>query len=104
MTTMTLDLPTELYQQLEEEAIRANRSVEDLVAAWLQERLAPIPSERERAIAVLRAAGLVAEPSVEMRVRAANATMSLMEVQAALDRAGGRPLSEIIIEQRGPKG
>jgi len=25
-------------------------------------------------------------------------------VQAALDRAGGKPLSEMIIEQRGPKG
>jgi len=104
MTTMTLDLPTELYQRLQAEATRAGRPVNDLVAAWLKERLAPLQSERERAIEVLRAAGLLAEPSAEMQARAAKATMSLAEVQAALDRAGGKPLSEMIIEQRGPKG
>jgi hypothetical protein len=104
MTTMTLDLPSELYQQLQEEATRVGRPVEDLVTAWLQERLAPPKDERERTIAVLRAAGMLAEPSTEMKARAAKATMSLVEVQAALDRAGGKPLSELIIEQRGLKG
>ncbi len=84
--------------------MRAGRPVNDLVAAWLKERLAPLQSERDRAIAVLRAASLLAEPSAEMRARAAKATMSVAEVQAALDRAGGKPLSEIIIEQREPKG
>ncbi|HMO58209.1 MAG TPA: hypothetical protein PKA05_21315 [Roseiflexaceae bacterium] len=34
---------------------------------------------------------------------AAGATLSLEEVQAILARAGGKPLSEIVIEQRGPK-
>jgi hypothetical protein len=29
--------------------------------------------------------------------------MTLEEVSAALDRAEGKPLSEIILEQRGPK-
>jgi hypothetical protein len=47
---------------------------------------------------------LLAEPSDEMKAQAAQATMTLEEVQAALDRAGGQPLSEFIIEQRGPKG
>jgi hypothetical protein len=46
---------------------------------------------------------MLAEPSTDMKARAAKATMSLAEVQAALDRAGGKPLSELIIEQRGPK-
>lgn len=103
MTTMTLDLPADLYLRLQEEAARAGRPVDDLVAVWLEERLAPPKTERERAIAVLRAAGLLAEPSAEMQARAATATMSLAEVQAALDRAGGVPLSDLIIEQRGPK-
>ncbi|NJO84065.1 MAG: hypothetical protein HC828_15605 [Blastochloris sp.] len=104
MTTMTLDLPAELYQRLQEEAIRAGRPVDHLVTTWLQERLALPKGERERTIEVLRAAGMLAEPSTEMKARAAQATMSLAEVQAALDRAGGKPLSELIIEQRGPQG
>jgi hypothetical protein len=39
----------------------------------------------------------------EMKARTAQATMTLEEVQAALDRAGGQPLSELMSEQRGPK-
>ena len=73
MTTMTLDLPAELYQRLQEEAIRVGRPVDDLVTAWLQERLAPPKGERERTIEILRAAGMLAEPSTEMKARAAQA-------------------------------
>jgi hypothetical protein len=104
MMTLTLDLPDELYRRLQEEAARIGQPMDDLVTTWLGEHLPPPKSERQRAIEVLRAAGLLAEPSAAMKARAAQATMSLAEVQAALDRAGGKPLSEIIIEQRGPKG
>jgi hypothetical protein len=104
MTTVTLDLPPELYERLHAEAQRAGQPVEELVAAWVAERLRPPVSERERAIAVLRAAGLLAEPSEEMKALAAESTAALEEVSAALSRPGGKPLSEIIIEQRGPKG
>jgi hypothetical protein len=38
-----------------------------------------------------------------MKKRARQATMSLEEIRAALDRAGGQPLSELILEMRGPK-
>jgi plasmid stability protein len=103
MTTLSLNLPPQLYQRLQDEAAHAGQSVESLVQAWLAERLASPKSERERAIAVLHRAGLVVEPSVEMKARAAQAATSLTEVQAMLDRAGGKPLSEVIIEQRGPK-
>ena len=60
-------------------------------------------SERERAITVLRVAGLLTELTPEEKERAKHATMTLEEVRAALDRAGGKPLSEVIIEMRGPK-
>lgn len=104
MTTLTLELPAELYQRLDAEAQRAGRPVEELVESWLAQRLPPASvSERERARAVLRAAGLLAEPTPDMITRAAQATMSLDEVQAALDRAGGKPLSEVVLEMRGPK-
>jgi hypothetical protein len=53
---------------------------------------------------VLLAAGLLAEPTPEMLAVAAQSTATLEEVQAAFARVGGKPLSEIVIEQRGPKG
>ncbi|SRR6266545_8275878 len=59
--------------------------------------------ERERATEALRAAGLLAEPSPEMQRLAAESTLTLDEARAILDRAGGKPLSEIILEMRGPK-
>lgn len=104
MTTLTLEISAELYQRLSAEAQRAGRPVEKLVESWLAQHLPPASvSERERAREVLRAAGLLAEPTPDMIARAAQATMSLDEVQAALDRAGGKPLSEVVLEMRGPK-
>jgi hypothetical protein len=52
---------------------------------------------------VLRAAGLLAELSPAEKERARRSTMTLEEVSAALSRAGGKPLSELILEMRGPK-
>ncbi len=64
----------------------------------------PTPvDERERATEALRAAGLLAEPSSETQRLAAESTLTLDEARAILDRGGGKPLSEIILEMRGPK-
>jgi hypothetical protein len=104
MTTLTVDLPADLYERLHAEATRTGRPIEHLVETYIAAGLVQPKSERERAIDVLRAAGLLAEPSAEMKARAAQATATLEEVSAALSRAGGQPLSEFIIEQRGPKG
>ncbi|HEX5505652.1 MAG TPA: hypothetical protein VFW96_23745 [Thermomicrobiales bacterium] len=105
MTALTLDLPADLYERLRAEAARQGRPPEAVARAWLAERLpAPGPAaSRERSVAAMRAAGLLAEPRAAMRARAAGATMTLAEVSAALDRAGGKPLSELVLEQRGPK-
>lgn len=106
MTALTIELPPELYDRLRAEAARQGKPPEGVAREWLAERLLPSPQtdERERSIAAMRAAGLLAEPSPATLARAAHATMTLDEVSAALDRADGKPLSEIILEQRGPKG
>lgn len=114
MTTLTLELAPEVYDRLRAEADRVGRPAEVVVQEWLAERLAAPPaatvaptstpmSDRERVAAVLRAAGLLVEPSPEERAWAKEQTVTLEEVSAALDRAGGKPLSEIILEMRGPK-
>lgn len=157
MTTLTIELPPDVYEQLRQRSEESGQSAQAVAEALLAEQLglaasngeppAAPPSERERARAVLQQAGLVRgpEPSAEERhaavqtyirehseewaamsqreraievlrqsgmlteltpeekERAKQATMTLEEVRAALDRAGGKPLSEVIIEMRGPK-
>jgi hypothetical protein len=63
----------------------------------------PLASERERATEALRAAGLLAELSPAEKALADQSSLTLEEARAILDRAGGKPLSEIILEMRGPK-
>lgn len=103
---LALELPPDLYRRLRWEASRAGKSASIMAQEWLAERLAaePLPAfdERERVTQVLRAAGMLAELGPELSARA-DPTISLEEVRASLDRAGGKPLSEIILEQRGPK-
>ena len=105
MATLTLDLPPELHERLRAEADRLGKPVATVVREWLAERLSPPApaSDRERARAALRAAGLLVEFTPEERARAEEVTVTLEEVSADLERAGGRPLSEIVLEQRGPK-
>ena len=70
----------------------------------VEEQVVPaLASERDRATAALRAAGLLEEPTPEMQRIAAASTLTLEEARAILDRAGGKPLSEVILEMRGPK-
>jgi hypothetical protein len=107
MTSLTLELSSELYERLLIEAERRRESIQTTAQKLLTERLgwyspAP-PGERERAIAVLRAAGMLAELSAQEKQRAARCDITLEEVRAALDSTGGNPLSELIIEMRGPK-
>lgn len=107
MTNLIVELPQELYQKLQEQARQIGKPPELIAGEWLAERLAAAPapmSERERAREALRDAGLLVEFTAEEQARAkAAVTMTLEEVQAAFARAGGKPLSEIILEQRGPK-
>jgi hypothetical protein len=59
-------------------------------------------SDRERARQALHAAGLLTGLGPDLR-RLADPTVRLEDVEAALARAGGKTLSEIVLEQRGSK-
>ena len=105
MTVLTLELEPELYEHLRKEAARLDKSLEKTAETILSQQLViPTPaSEKTKAIEALRKAGLLTELGPEMKKRAEQANLSLKEVQAALDAAEGKPLSEIILEMRGPK-
>ena len=107
MTTLTLELPLEVYHRLHEEADRLGKPPQIVVQEWLIERLS-VPrlgsdSEREKVRQALRTAGLLVEqhPSLRRRV---DQKVRLEDVAASLARVGGKPLSDIVLEQRGPKG
>lgn len=110
MATLTLDLAPELYARLRAEARQLGQPVEVIAQAWLVERLtdAPAPatssmtSDRERATEILRAAGLLTELSPWEKARARHSRATLEQVSAALSRPGSKPLSERILELRGP--
>ena len=104
MTTLTLDLTPEVYERLRLEAERKDQPIKHAAQEMLAEHLALLPtprSEREQAQVALRAAGLLTELGAQEKQRAEQATMTLAEVRAALDRAGGPPLSELVMEMRG---
>jgi len=107
MTTLTLELTPEVYRRLHEEADRLGKPPHVVVQEWLTERLsAPLPgsdSEREKVRQALRTAGLLVEQYPRLR-RYVDQKVCLEDVAASLARVGGKPLSEIVLEQRGPKG
>jgi hypothetical protein len=105
MTTVTIDLPASVYERLHVVAQQQHTTIETIVQEWLAEKSAAdlILSDRDRAIAALRAAGLLTELSKEEKARAAASTATLEAVSAVLARGGGPSLSELVLEMRGPK-
>ena len=107
MSALTLELPTEVYRRLREEAARLGKQPQMVAEEWLTEWLthpsAMPSSNRERTRRVLRDAGLLTELGPDLRYLA-DSTVRPEDVEAALDRTGGKTLSEIVLEQRGPKG
>ncbi len=107
MAQLTLELPPEAYQRLHEAATRLGKPPQVVAQEWLIERLSvPMPapdSARENVRRALRAAGLLVERSPHL-YRHGDRQVRLEDVEASLARVGGKPLSEIVLEQRGPKG
>ncbi len=107
MTTLTLEVPPNLYRQLSIEANRQDKSpqvvVQELLAKQLTTLKPAVEDEREKVRWILEEAGLLAELSPELHRRAEASTATLKEVRVTLDRAGDKPLSEIALEQRGLK-
>ena len=106
MATLTLELPPEAYQRLHEEANRLGKPPQVVAQEWLIERLSvliPAPDNaRETVRHALRTAGLLVERSPRLQ-RYVDRQVRLEEVEASLTHVGGKPLSEIILEQRGSK-
>lgn len=107
MTLLTLELPADLYDRLRHRAARIGKTPQQLAEGLLVQELTGPPgdnnSEREKVTEVLGAAGLLTSLTLEEKQRAESSALTLTEVQTALDRAGGKPLSQVIIEMRGPK-
>ncbi len=105
MTNVMIDLPTDIYQKLQGESNRAGKPIELLVQEWVVERVSAVELsyERRQIQDLLRKTGLLTELGPILQERANQSTMTLEEVQAAFARVGGKPLSEIVMEQRGPK-
>lgn len=114
MTTLMLDIPPDLYGQIQREAERVGQPIEVVISSWLAKHVqdevihadVPVhapPDERDQARALLRAADLLVELGPTLQQRAKQSTASLEDVQAAFARVGGKPLSEIVIENRGSK-
>jgi hypothetical protein len=70
----------------------------------VEEAASGVPSsERERVRSALRVAGKLAELTPSEKAIAAGSTATLEEISASLSRPGARPLSDIVLEMRGPK-
>jgi len=104
MAILTLEVPSNLYERLSEEANRQGKSPQLIAQELLVERLTTlkpaIEDEREKVRQILRDAGLLSELGPNLRQRAEASTATLEEVRNALNRAGGKPLSDIVLEQR----
>ena len=97
---LTLKLPKDLLRLLQKRASEGGQELQETVLRILQKELTPeARSERERVAEVLQASGLVRPLSEELR-QMIDPSITHEEVEAALAKAGGKPLSEIIIEQR----
>jgi hypothetical protein len=97
MAPLTLEVSPDLLQRLQQEAARMGQSTEVLAEIWLVERLQPSTPNQDQLRTALKAGGLtLAEPLAE-----GPAPLS-PEARAALAREvpPGRPLSEIISEER----
>ncbi len=103
MTTLTLNLPNDVYQRLTTTAERLGKPLQIVAEEWLA-TLQPPPAmnERERGREILRAVGLLTELGPELKKRA-DSTISLDYVREALTRAEGPSLSDIVLEQRRSK-
>ena len=103
MSTITIELPFLTYQTLEEQARRAGKPTEALTVELIERglqtpNLDTVATTRE----VLSQAGRISPLSDALR-RKIIPDVPLDQVRAALNQAGGPPLSELIDEQRGAK-
>ena len=112
MTTLTLEIQSDLWTRLQAMAKQMQESPESVVLTILNERLTVEEtttgirypeSEGAKVDRVLREAGMLSEVGPYFKHLAETIPANEEAVIAALERVGGTPLSEIVLEQRGPK-
>jgi len=105
MSTLAIELPLETYQRLQERARQAGKPPESLIRELVERALREETMGKELgkgAREILEASGRIRPLSEALRRRIIRG-VTLEEVRSALGRAGGPSLSEIVLEQRGPK-
>jgi hypothetical protein len=106
MATLIMELPPEVYRRLHEEADRLGKPpqivAQELLVEQLSTRAAASGDDRGRVRQALEAARLLTELSPNLS-ELADPSVRLEDIQAALGRSGDRMLSEIVLEQRGPR-
>jgi hypothetical protein len=103
MGAIRIDIPQETFERLEEQARRAGKAPDVFTLELVEEALETREQTQARtAREVLQAAGRTRTLSEALRRRIIPG-VSLDEVRAAMNEAAGPSLSDIILEQRGPK-
>lgn len=102
MSTIVIDVPPEIYRQLQEQSRRAGKAPEVFSRELLETALQTYQDVQHRTTReVLGAMGRIRPLSENLR-RKIIPGVTLTEVQTILAQATGPTLSEIIREQRGP--
>ena len=103
MSTVTIDISPETYEQLAAQARKAGKAPEALGRELLENALRVDREDSSETVReVLRKAGLV-RPLGESLRRKIIPGVSLDEIRQTLTPANGPSLSEIVLAQRGPK-
>ena len=106
METITVTLPSETYHLLEEQARRAGKKPPQILAELLEEALKKnrkgLSKTARSAVNILAALDRLRTLSPHLQNKIIP-DVSLKDVKATLQKAGGKSLSDIIIEQRGTK-
>lgn len=104
METIKIQVPSELAQQIRLHRNELPRILElGLHYLATEDNKKLIANSKPDAIQLLAEAGLLTDLGQDLRHRAENSTASLGEVVETMSAAGGKSLSEIVIEQRRAK-
>ncbi|MCP4396511.1 MAG: hypothetical protein GY801_04235 [bacterium] len=103
MSAITIDISSETYKKLAEQARHTGKKIEVLSSELLEDALTSREAARPKTVReVLQAKGQVRPLGDTLRRRIIPG-VTLDQVRKALTQAGGPSLSEIILAQRGPK-
>jgi plasmid stability protein len=103
MDTIVIDIPPETHKRLEVQARREGKTVKALTRELIETGLQTCEEAWPKTVQeVLQVAGRI-HPLSETLRRKIIPGVTLDEVRTALTQAAGPALSELILEQRGPK-